>query len=50
MSKIVFIPFAETGHFNATLKLAKSLKSRGYEVTYLGLPDFEELVQAERFD
>jgi UDP:flavonoid glycosyltransferase YjiC (YdhE family) len=47
MSVIVFIPFPETGHLNASLRLAKSLKSRGHKIYYLGLADFEESVKAQ---
>jgi UDP:flavonoid glycosyltransferase YjiC (YdhE family) len=35
------------GHINPTLKLAKQLAQRGHEVSYLGLPDFEEHVRAQ---
>jgi UDP:flavonoid glycosyltransferase YjiC (YdhE family) len=38
MSTIVFVMLPETGHINASLKLAKSLKARGHRVCYLGLP------------
>src|SRR5215475_12379968 len=47
MARIAFIPYPETGHLNPTLKLAKSLKSRGHQVYYLGLPDFERTITAE---
>ena len=50
MAKVVFIPFPETGHFNATFRLAKSLKSRGHEVAYLGLSDFEESVRVQQLN
>lgn len=39
MSTIVFVMLPETGHINASLKLAKLLKARGHRVCYLGLPN-----------
>jgi UDP:flavonoid glycosyltransferase YjiC (YdhE family) len=45
MARIIFIPFPETGHFNAGFKLAKSLQSRGHDVYYLALRDFEDVLR-----
>lgn len=42
MATIAIAVFPEFGHLNATLKLAKGLKSRNHRVYYLGLRDFEE--------
>jgi len=50
MAKIVFIPFPETGHVNPSFKLAKSLKSRGHQVIYLGIRDFEESVRMQQLE
>jgi UDP:flavonoid glycosyltransferase YjiC (YdhE family) len=50
MANLVFIPFPEIGHLNATFKLAKSMKSRGHRVLYLGLQDFEESVRVQQLD
>lgn len=47
MARISFIPLPETGHINPTLRLAKQLAQRGHEVSYLGLPDFEEQVRSQ---
>lgn len=41
MSTVVFVMLPETGHVNASLKLAKSLRARGHRVCYLGLPGLE---------
>lgn len=46
MARISFIPLPETGHINPTLKLAKQLAQRGHQVSYLGIPDFEEHVRS----
>jgi UDP:flavonoid glycosyltransferase YjiC (YdhE family) len=40
--KIIFCIWHLQGEFNGSLKLAKSLKSLGYDVCYLGIPDSEE--------
>lgn len=49
-SRILFIPYPETGHMNPSLKLAKALKARGHEVSCLSFLDWEERVRAERLD
>lgn len=46
MARISFILLPETGHINPTLKLAKQLAQRGHQVSYLGIPDFEEHVRS----
>ena len=50
MSTIVFIPFPETGHINASLKVARTLKERGHRIYYLGLLDFEDNVRRQDFE
>lgn len=50
MATIFFVPFPETGHLNATFKLAKSLKAHGHQVRYLVLPDFCEAVERQHLD
>jgi UDP:flavonoid glycosyltransferase YjiC (YdhE family) len=50
MARVVFVPFPETGHLNASFKLARTLKSRGHEIYYLGIKDFEEPVRLQRFE
>jgi zeaxanthin glucosyltransferase len=47
VARISFIPLPEAGHINPTLKLAKQLAQRGHQVSYLGLPDFEEHVRSQ---
>jgi zeaxanthin glucosyltransferase len=47
VARISFIPLPEAGHVNPTLKLAKQLAQRGHEVSYLGLPDFEEHLRSQ---
>lgn len=47
MASIVFIPYPETGHINATLKIAKGLSARGHRVDYLALLDYEEHLRAQ---
>jgi UDP:flavonoid glycosyltransferase YjiC (YdhE family) len=49
-SRILFIPYPETGHMNPSFKLAKALKARGHEVGYVSLLDWEERVRGERLD
>src|SRR2546429_1231453 len=50
MAKIIFASYPETGHLNASFKIAKGLKSNGHQVGYLGLPDFEEYIRRQGFD
>lgn len=47
VANIIFTPYPEMGHLNASLKIAKALRSRGHHVSYLGLPDFEEHVRSQ---
>jgi zeaxanthin glucosyltransferase len=49
MAKIVFCIWRLQGEFYGTLKLAKTLKSLGHEVLYLGIPDSEENAQTHGF-
>ncbi|MHC5613439.1 MAG: nucleotide disphospho-sugar-binding domain-containing protein [Nostoc sp.] len=49
MATIVFCVSTLQGEFNGSLKLAKTLKSLGHKVLYLGLPDSEERVRQHRF-
>lgn len=50
MATIVFIPYPETGHINASFKVARSLKERGHRIYYLGLKDFEANVRRQNFE
>ncbi|MBV9927470.1 MAG: glycosyltransferase family 1 protein [Acidobacteria bacterium] len=50
MATIVFAPYPETGHLNATFKIAKALKARGHRLRYLGLADFAEPVRRQGFE
>jgi UDP:flavonoid glycosyltransferase YjiC (YdhE family) len=47
MAHIVFVQLPELGHINPTLKLARKLKQNGHEVSYIGLPDFEDYVNLQ---
>lgn len=47
MANIIFSILPETGHINASLKIAKSLKSRGHQVYYLQLAEYEEYIRAQ---
>lgn len=50
MSTIVIATFPELGHLNATLKLARSLRSRGHQVYYLVGSDYEAYMQGQGLD
>jgi len=50
MATILFMTWPETGHLNATYKLAKTLKSRGHAIVYSQLYEFEDAVRAEGFE
>ena len=50
MAKILFMIRPEKGHLNSSLKIAKTLKSRGHKVIYLQLYEFEEYVRNEGFE
>ncbi len=50
MAKIIFVSYPETGHLNASFKIAKGLKANGHQVGYLGLPDFEEHIRNQGFE
>ena len=50
MAQIIFVSYPETGHLNASFKIAKGLKSNGHRVGYVGLPDFEEHVRNQGFE
>src|SRR5262249_50739530 len=47
---IIFISYPETGHLNASFKVARTLRERGKRVYYLGLRDFENDVRRQGFD
>jgi UDP:flavonoid glycosyltransferase YjiC (YdhE family) len=47
MANIVFCMLPEKGHVNASLKIAKSLKSRGHRVYYLQILEFEEYIRSQ---
>ncbi|MEH1934501.1 MAG: hypothetical protein V7L14_12435 [Nostoc sp.] len=49
MATIVFYVSTLQGEFNGSLKLAKTLKSLGHKVLYLGLSDSEERVRQQGF-
>lgn len=50
MAKILFLMRPEKGHLNSSLKIAKTLKSRGHKVIYLQLFEWEEYVRNEGFE
>src|SRR5687768_14625373 len=50
MAKILFLMSSEKGHLNSSLKTAKTLQSRGHEVIYLQLFEFEDYVRKEGFE
>lgn len=50
MAKIIFASYPETGHLNASFKVAKGLQSNGHQVSYLSLPDFEEYIRDQGFE
>jgi MGT family glycosyltransferase len=50
MSDIAFLMLPQVGHLNASFKLARSLKSRGHRIVYLGVPANEEYVRARGFE
>ncbi len=50
MATILFMTLPETGHLNATYKVAKTLKSRGHAIVYAQLYEFEAAVCAEGFE
>lgn len=47
---IVFKIFPAHSHLNATFKFALSLKARGYQVTYVGVKQFEKEVLMQGFE
>lgn len=47
MANIVFLMLPEKGHLNSSLKIAKSLKSRNHQVSYLQLPAFKEYLVSQ---
>ncbi|MFY0523551.1 glycosyltransferase [Archangium gephyra] len=50
MARIAFLPLAESGHINATFKLARQLRAHGHEVRYLALPDVESHIRSQGWD
>jgi UDP:flavonoid glycosyltransferase YjiC (YdhE family) len=50
MSSIGFVSFPETGHLNASFKLARTLQGRGHRVFYIGLRDFEDSIRRQGFE
>jgi UDP:flavonoid glycosyltransferase YjiC (YdhE family) len=46
---IFFMLCSERSAFNASFTLAQGLKDKGYEIGYLGTPDFEAYVTAQGF-
>src|SRR4051812_24601792 len=49
MARILFAPFFDTGHLNATFLLARQLQSRGHEVLYVSIPDVGAVIEREGF-
>ncbi len=47
MAKIAFMPLPEIGHVNPTVKLARDLKQRGHQISYLGIVDHEEYISSQ---
>jgi zeaxanthin glucosyltransferase len=50
MSTFVLSPVDDHGHVNPTLRIARTLQSRGHRVVYCGIPDLEALVAPEGFE
>ena len=50
MAKILFLMWPEKGHLNSSLKIAKTLKSRGHTVIYSQPFEFEEYVRTQGFE
>ena len=50
MAKLILAMAQETGHFNATLALAKTLRGRGHEVRYLAMPDRAAPLEQQGFE
>ena len=50
MATITFLPYPETGHINASLKLGKSLRRLGHRVIYLALADYEMHLRSQQLD
>lgn len=50
MSRIVFLLDLEEGHLFPTFRLAKDLRGRGHQVSYLGPESAEGLVRGQGFD
>ena len=50
MARIAFLPLSESGHINATFKLARQLRAYGHEVRYLALPDVESHIRSQGWD
>lgn len=48
MASIVFVLAPSVASLNSSLKLAKSLRSSGHQINYVGLADSEELVRANK--
>lgn len=50
MGKLLLAMAQETGHFNATLALAKALRGRGHDVRYLAMPDRAAFLEQQGFE
>lgn len=46
MSRIIFAPYPEIGHLNPSFKIAKTLRSRGHQIYYVGLEQYRDYVTA----
>ncbi|WP_159731829.1 nucleotide disphospho-sugar-binding domain-containing protein [Methylosinus sp. Ce-a6] len=49
MSNVIFFILHEVGSLNASFRLANDLKARAHRVTYVGVADSRELVEANGF-
>lgn len=49
MSRIGIGMLPELGHLMPTFRLAKNLQERGHDITYIGIPDFEDWIRSLGF-
>src|SRR6266404_4398903 len=50
MGTIAFLPYPETGHINASMKMGKSLRRLGHRVIYFVLADYERHLRSQQLD
>ncbi len=49
MPKALFRVLPESGHMNASFELARELKTRGYQIAYASVGDYEDAIEAQGF-